>query len=219
MKTMTRRAALLSSATIGSILCTGAAPALADDTGQKITSLAPEEATCPINQGLTAEDFDRRQLEIDEAAQPGAPLSEEDAEFIRIQVYRRQHEVVAYAATKTRKINRSASGAGGTGTVKGSHQFTYSDNPFNSKGAWSAHWTASGSSAVKKITASEHIRVYEIVGKSGVGVVYRADPTSTVNGRTNAFNRSESFRAYGGYISAHYKALFYTKSGSFEIYG
>ena len=61
--------------------------------------------------------------------------------------------------------------------------------------------------------------MYGLIGGSGIGVAYAADPSGTVNGRINEFSRSDTFTAYGAYSTMNYDATFFTATGSFNITG
>lgn len=218
---------------------------ISPEEAERIAPLTEEEAQYEANQNLTPDTVQERQLEIDATYDVGDALSAEDAEFIRITasmtpqmqeaISEYEEEPVAVAAglvswgrqadsvhavpAATSNFKKSGSGAGGTGTVSGSHTMNYSDAPWNIHGSWSVKYTASGSSAVNKITAKEHVRMYGLVGSSGLGVVYSADPSGTVSGRVNNFSRSASFTAYGTYWTMSYDATFYTSKGSFNVTG
>ena len=206
-----------------------------------IVDLAPEQATFTEDASLSQAQVLSRQAVIDSEYGVGERLSSSDAEFIRMyadpissttpahtaqDVADVHHSNAATSArtpiatlASTNSFHRFNSGAGGSGTVGGSQTMDYSDNPFNITGHWSARWRASGSVAVTSITATEHVRVYGLIGGSGIGVAYAADPSGTVNGRINEFSRSDTFTAYGAYSTMNYDATFFTATGSFNITG
>lgn len=146
----------------------------------------------------------------------GELLSPEDAELIESSAV----PVDAHSARKAfancfRKTKTGASN--GSGTVDGCHGFQMGPNVVNNN--WMVGYTATGNKNVTKIKAAEHVRAYGLIGSSGIGLVYAADPTATVNGRTHKFSRSASFKALAAYMTVSYDATFYTSKGSFNVSG
>jgi hypothetical protein len=165
----------------------------------------------------------------------GQLVSAEDAEFVR--AYAPQTPEMDTADTTptsgsvvtasdvhvipatTKNFSKSGSGAGATGSASGYQYMNYSDVPWNITGNWSAKITATGSSTVTKITCIEHVRVYGLLGSSGIGLAYAADPSGTVSGRSNSYYRAATFTAYGAYWTMNYEAVFSTSRGSFSVSG
>jgi hypothetical protein len=114
-------------------------------------------------------------------------------------------------------FSKSASGGGnGSGTVDGCHGTNIGPGTSNN---WRVDYTATGNANVTRITATEHIRAYGLIGSGGIGLVYAADPSGTVAGRTNKFSRSASFTALAAYMTAQYDTTFSTTKGSFNVSG
>ena len=217
-------------------------PAVQVDVGEPITSdlandfgpLTAEQAQYAENQDLTSDEALQRQDDIDSSYVVGDLLSPADAEFIRItanqtpaleQALAPEGPSITTASdihavpVVTGTISNSGSGAGATGSVSGTQTMNYSDNPLNISGNWSATINSAGSATVSKVTTTEHVRVYGLIGSSGVGLAYSADPSGSNAGRTNYFNRSASFSAYAGYWTMTYDSVFKTNLGSFTVSG
>lgn len=197
--------------------------------------LSPAQATFAENQNLTRESAKNRQEKIDSSYRVGDLLSAADAEFIRIVAHQTPameslthvneattielaSNVKANPAT-TLKFDKSGSGAGATGRAQGKEYMNYSDNIFNINGNWSATINAWGTTSVTKIVCAEHVRVYGLIGSSGIGLAYAADPSGTTHTNSNYFYRAAPFVANGAYWTMSYAATFYTSSGSFSVTG
>lgn len=158
---------------------------------------------------------------IGEKYEVGDELSAADARFIkenaiptdhvdgRSTIGTRSSAASCFRKTKTGAVN-------GSGTVDGCHGTRIGPGTSNN---WMVGYTATGNANVTKIKASEHIRAYGLVGSGGIGLVYAADPSATVNGRTHKFSRSASFGALAAYMTAQYDATFWTARGSFNVSG
>lgn len=205
------------------------------EQAEEFGPLSEADAIFPENQNLTRESAQVRQATIDSRYRVGELLSAPDAEFIRIVAHQTPamqsmtqvneattiqlaSNIAANTAT-TLYFDKTRSGAGATGRARGNEYMNYSDNPFNINGNWSATINAYGSTNVTKIVCAEHVRVYGLIGSSGIGLAYAADPSGTTHTNSNSFYRSAPFVAYGAYWTMSYSATFYTTSGSFSVTG
>lgn len=208
------------------------------DQARRFGRLRQDQAHYSKNRGLSPEAVSERYSSMaTKYQQVGQLLSAEDAEFVRIYaaetpalVEATQEATSSAAAAKTasdihaipaitKNFSKTQSGAGATGSVSGYQYMNYSDLPWNIRGNWSAQINASGSATVTKVTCVEHVRVYGLIGSSGIGLAYAANPFGSVNGRSNSFYRSANFTAYGAYWTMNYEADFYTSRGSFSVTG
>ncbi|WP_431247456.1 hypothetical protein [Leifsonia xyli] len=208
------------------------------EQARRFGPLRQSEARYPKNRGLSAEAVTERYAFMSTRYQQvGQLLSPDDAEFVRI--YATETPAMVEATKEatsvegtgktvsdvhaipaiTKNFSKTGSGAGATGSVSGYQYMNYSDVPWNISGNWSAQISASGSSTVTKVTCIEHVRVYGLIGSSGIGLAYAANPSGTVSGRSNSFYRSANFTAYGAYWTMNYEADFYTSRGSFSVTG
>jgi|GEM_PF-4848556 len=186
---------------IGTLL--GVTPAVAVGSG---TAAGSDGHVASVN------DTDRLAL-IGEKYDVGDRLSPSDAAFVKA------HAMPAEGAIATRGTSANCfrkSGASGAGVVDGCHGSVVGSSLTI---RWQTGYTATGNSSVTKIKAAERIRAYGLVGSGGVGLVYSANPSATVNGRTNKFSRSGSFTALAAYVTVQYDATFYTRTGSFNVSG
>jgi hypothetical protein len=199
-------------------------------TFRKFAPLAPAQATYAQNAHLTPKSAEDRLTEIESTYQVGELLSPADAEFVRIvaaeapamadateEATQSSEVPAAYIQpVDSMNFNKSGSLSSATGNVRGSETMNYNGIV---SGTWSASFVASGNSSVKKVTAVEHVRMYGLIGTSGIGVVYSADPSSTVSGTVNNFSRSASFTALAAYYTMDYDGTFYTSNSSFNVTG
>lgn len=157
---------------------------------------------------------------IAEKYEVGDELSPQDAQFIEANASRTREEgagSIAPLGSAASCFRKSKTGGGnGSGTVDGCHGTRIGPGTRNN---WMVGYTASGNANVTKIKATERIRAYGLVGSGGIGLVYAADPTATVNGRSHKFSRSASFGALAAYMTAQYDVTFYTPRGSFNVSG
>ncbi|WP_431220859.1 hypothetical protein [Leifsonia xyli] len=161
----------------------------------------------------------------------GQELSPADAEFVRLAgAYAPEMKAAEGSAdagpsiqtsglvirAATQGFTKTCTLGTATGTVSGSHTMNYNGVI---SGWWSSSFKATGSTAVNKVRAAEHVRMYGLIGSGGIGVVYAADPSSTVSGRTNTFARNASFTALAAYCTMQFDTTFYTPSSSFSCAG
>ena len=206
-------------------------PTPAPPSAEKLRSigrLMPSQAKFKENKNLDRAGAQKRLEQVQKKyTKVGEVLAPADAEFVRLAGAFTPEMKAAEGAENsapsittsalivraaTQGINKTCKLGTASGTVSGSHTMNYNGVI---SGSWSTSFKATGSTAVNKVRAAEHIRMYGLVGSSGIGVVYAADPSSTISGRTNTFARNASFTA----LAAYFTMQFYTPSSSFSCAG
>lgn len=176
--------------------------------------LAPPAHAATIDEGPTVSQSERL-YDISQKYSVGDELSAEDAAFIKATAVPADGAATRGAVANC--FRKSSSGAvNGSGTVDGCHGSQIGPGTRNN---WMAGYTATGNANVTKIKASEHVRAYGLIGSGGIGVVYAADPSATVSGRTHEFSRSATFTALAAYMTVQYDATFSTSRGTFNVIG
>jgi len=215
---------------------TGASPAPTPPSAQKLRQigrLKPSQAKYSQNKNLDrAQALKRLEQVTHKYTKVGQELAPADAEFIRLAgaftpemtaaegnqdaapSIKTSGLIVKKAATQG--FNKTCKLGSVSGTVSGFHTMNYNGVI---SGSWSTSFNATGSTAVNKVRAAEHVRMYGLIGASGIGVVYAADPSATVSGRTNTFARNSGFTALAAYWTMQFDTTFYTPSSSFSCAG
>ncbi|MGM1018698.1 MAG: hypothetical protein ACQEW8_14285 [Actinomycetota bacterium] len=188
-----------------------------------LSTLTPGAASADANGLQFAENANLSRTEVTDRASElagkystlGETLSPEDAEFVltylEINDAKAIQAKVAGTSFQKRKVVK-----GHTGAFSGNMKLNLS-GALSISNSYNVSSNAAGTKGITKVRTCAHVRAYGVVGSSGVGLVYKNDPCSTVKRSSQSFSRSMKFSAYALAGSITMDATFWYKGGSFQL--
>lgn len=165
-------------------------------TKEQQTALAPIRKSSvrhAENKDLDGVQVESRLRTIDSHYRPGEAFSDADAEFVRAYATPNADAFDPSALTVKTASSATYNRSGGSGTKVCAYSATISHSSGMLTGQWSTTLKMTSGSAITKVTIAAHPRSYGVIGKSGIGITYAADPSVATTVHSYSFNRSANY--------------------------